>query len=140
MTMLPNILRATLGTALLLAAAPAFSDEPGPGGTKTPKPVTGEQVYRAICQACHMANGEGGSGAATIPALANNPKLEDAAYPINLVAHGRGAMPWLNDTLDTKQITAVVGYVRTHFGNSYTAPVSEAMVAKLAGKAPGSER
>ena len=29
---------------------------------KTPPPVTGEQVYVQVCQACHMADAKGGSG------------------------------------------------------------------------------
>lgn len=106
-------------------------DNPGSVGTRAPNPVTGEQVYRAICQSCHMADAKGGSGAGMIPALASNPRLAGAAYPITMVLRGRGAMPWFNDTLTPAQIAEVVGYIRTHFGNSYTAPVTAADVARL---------
>lgn len=126
--------------AALLAAAPALADEPGPGGTRPVVSVTGKEVYRNVCQACHMADGKGGSGAATIPALANNRRLAAAAYPIILVARGRGAMPWFNDSLSAKQIAEVVTYVRTHFGNDYPQAVTEADVARLAGKPPTPER
>ena len=63
--------------ALALAITPALAQAPSGGGdiagsatVKTPAPVTGEQVYVQVCQACHMADAKGGSGAATIPALA----------------------------------------------------------------------
>jgi mono/diheme cytochrome c family protein len=47
-------------------------------------------------------------------------------------------MPWFNpaitrgESLSPAQIAAVIGYVRTHFGNNYPAPVPEADVARLA--------
>ena len=130
----------THSSKLLLAAAlltvsstPALADEHGPGGSKPPVPVTGQQVYTMVCQACHMADGKGGVGAGSVPALANNPKLKMAAYPITMVLKGRGAMPWFNDLLSPAQTAAVVTYIRTNFGNAYAQPVTEADVAALAG-------
>lgn len=77
-----------LATAALIAF-PAMAQTPATGGGDTGggivravKPVTGEQVYGAVCQACHMADAKGATGAGTIPALANNPRLAGAAYPI----------------------------------------------------------
>ncbi len=113
-----------------IGATSVLADEPG-GATKAPPPVTGEQVYRQVCQACHMANAQGGSGAATIPALAGNPRLSVAAYPIITILKGRGAMPWFDDTLTPSQIAGVATYVRTHFGNNYPKPVTEADVRAL---------
>lgn len=130
------IIRLSAAAALLLGAVPVFADEPGPGGTKPVVPVTGEQVYRNVCQACHMADGKGGSGAATIPALANNPRLASPVYPIVLVAKGRGAMPWFTDMLSPAQTANVVGYIRTHFGNNYPGAVTAADVAKFWGPPP----
>lgn len=122
---------------LTLASAPAFAaDAPGGVGSRIPPPVTGEQVYRQVCQSCHMADGKGGAGAATVPSLANNSRLKYAAYPLTIVARGKGAMPWHTDMLKPAQIAAVVGYVRTHFGNDYKEPVTEADAAKLAGPPP----
>ncbi|MFN3520675.1 MAG: c-type cytochrome [Phenylobacterium sp.] len=131
------MLGAALAAAALSAAAPAGADSPGGGGTKVAVPRTGEEVYRAVCQACHMADGRGATGAGTIPSLAGNPRLAAAAYPIVVVAKGKGGMPWLAGTLSNAQIAEVVGYVRTHFGNAYPAPVTEDEVARLAGDAPG---
>jgi mono/diheme cytochrome c family protein len=81
-----------------------------------------------------MADARGGQGAAAIPALAKNPKLAEAGYPIAMVAQGRGAMPPLTDLLNSAQIAAVVTYVRTHFGNSYRKPVTEAEVKIMLGQ------
>jgi len=128
----------TLNALIVLAAAAAAlattarADEPGPGGSKPPAPKTGEEVYTIVCQACHMADGKGGAGAARIPALANNPRLAAPAYPIMMVEKGRGAMPWFSDTLTPEQVAGVVTYVRTHFGNNYPTPVTVADVAKFA--------
>ncbi len=126
------LIPASVAAALLLASSLAFADDPG-GGTKLRPPVTGEEVYTNVCQACHMANGKGGSGAATIPALADNPRLAGEGYPISMVVRGRGAMPGMTDILSAKQIANVVAYVRTHFGNAYATPVTEAEVAELIG-------
>jgi mono/diheme cytochrome c family protein len=122
--------------AILLSAAPAFADEPGPGGSKPIVPVTGEQVYKTVCQACHMADGKGAVGAAAFPALASNPRMGTAAYPVFLVVKGRAAMPGFTDLLSPGQIAAVVGYVRTHFGNNYPEPVTAAEVSAVAGPPP----
>jgi mono/diheme cytochrome c family protein len=125
-------------TILMLAASPSLAQAPSGGGdiagsatVKTADPVTGEQVYVQVCQACHMADAKGGSGAATIPALASNPKLATAGYPISLILKGRGAMPSLSDTLQPAQIANVTGYIRTHFGNNYASPVTVEDVARL---------
>ena len=111
--------------------APGLAQKPGGGPTATPDPASGEQVYKQICQACHMADAKGGSGAGTIPALAANPKLNVAAYPITVVVRGKGGMPPFSTILDPGQVAAVVTYVRTHFGNSYAKPVTESDVKKL---------
>jgi len=131
--------RRALTIVLALAATPALAQAPSGGGDgagsatiKAATPVTGEQVYVQVCQACHMADAKGGSGAATIPALAGNAKLATAGYPISLILRGRGAMPSLADILVPAQIANVTGYIRTHFGNNYAAPVTVENVARLA--------
>ena len=137
--------RTALAAALVFAAAaPALAqvapaqdrgDSAG-NATKLTPPVTGEQVYTQVCQACHMANAKGATGAATIPALASNPRLAVASYPITMVVKGRGAMPGFTDLLGPEQIANVVGYVRTHFGNTYAKPVTAADVVQLEGLKP----
>ncbi|AZS22371.1 MULTISPECIES: cytochrome c [unclassified Caulobacter] len=119
------------GALMTLPAATLAQDTSG-GVVRVEKPVTGEQVYGAVCQACHMADAKGAVGAGTIPALASNPKLAGAAYPIMVVARGQGAMPGFAGMLSNAQMAEAVTYVRTHFGNSYAKPVTEADVAKFA--------
>ncbi len=127
--------------ALLLLTAPVLAQAPSGGGDSAgasantaAKPVTGEQVYVQVCQACHMADGRGGKGAGQIPALAKNPNLEEPSYPVSMIVQGRGAMPPLTDILAPAQIAAVATYVRTHFGNHYKTPVKEADVKAVMGQ------
>jgi mono/diheme cytochrome c family protein len=97
----------------------------GQGGASS---TTGEQVYREICQACHMANAEGGTGAGVVPALASNAHLADRNFMLERVLHGKGGMPAFAEMLTPEQTAGVIGYVRTHFGNSYGDPVTVAEV------------
>lgn len=131
-------LRSPTPILLLLAAVTASTsasaqDTAGGAGGATRPMQSGEQVYRQVCQACHMADGKGATGAATFPALAGNVRLSAAAYPITMVLNGRGAMPALGSSLKPEQVAAVVGYVRTHFGNAYAEPVTAADVRAVAG-------
>ena len=116
----------------LLALAGARADEgPPPESTKHANLAgyshfpqqDGESLYKNVCAACHMPNAMGGSGALTVPALAKNDKLAVSAYPVMMVMNGHGGMPAFHDMMTDTQIAAVVGYVRTHFGNLYADPV-----------------
>jgi mono/diheme cytochrome c family protein len=120
-------------SAPALAQAPIAGDTAGSATNKAPVPVTGEQVYQQVCQACHMADAKGGAGAATIPALAKNPRLAEAGYPVSVILQGKGAMPPLGDILKPAQIAGVVNYVRSHFGNRYRPPITAEEVASMAG-------
>jgi mono/diheme cytochrome c family protein len=97
---------------------------------------TGEDLYRAVCQGCHMRDGRGASGAGAYPSLANNPRLQSAAYVLSIVANGRKAMPWFGGPLTDAQIAEVVGYVRTHFGNHYPSRMTAADVQAVRRPAP----
>jgi len=87
---------------------------------------TGETIYADVCQGCHMPDGQGATGAGTYPALAKNPKLSAAAYPVFMVINGRKGMPPFGNQLTDQQVAAVVNYVRTHFGNDYRDEVTAA--------------
>lgn len=109
----------------LVGANTRAQDVPG-GITSVHVSAAGKQVYEEICQACHMPDARGGSGAgAVIPALADNPRLADKAYPAMVVVKGRGGMPWFTDMLTDDQLAAVLTYVRSHF-NAYADPVTAA--------------
>lgn len=105
------------------------------GPTHFPQ-TDGEALYHAVCQSCHMPNGQGGAGAAAFPALTRNSKLEAAGYPIIMVVNGNKAMPSFKGMMSDAQIAAVVTYVRSHFGNSYSdaATVEEVKLVRDAGK------
>jgi mono/diheme cytochrome c family protein len=100
----------------------------------------GDAVYQHVCQGCHMPGGRGARGAGAFPALANNPHLEVSGYPVSMVLNGHGGMPWFNGQLSDTQIAAVVNFVRTHFGNHYTDPVTPADVKAVQGPVPTPER
>lgn len=120
-----------------VAAVPAVAQDSAGGITRAPMLTSGEQVYATVCQACHMADAKGGVGAGTIPALASNPRLAGAAYPISAVVMGKGGMPSLAGPLDDAQIAQVVTYIRTNFGNAYAKPVTAADVARIPHPARG---
>ena len=120
--------------AAVQIAVPAAA-QPRPGAA--PAAATGgAAVYENVCQACHMANARGAVGAGRIAALANNPNLRYPEYPIAVVTGGKGAMPWFRGELTDQQIADVITYVRTHYGNSYKAPVTAAQVAAAGVPAP----
>jgi mono/diheme cytochrome c family protein len=92
----------------------------------------GEQVFRHVCQGCHMPDATGARGAGEYPALAGDPRLASARYMAATVLFGRRNMPSFSvETrlhgfealthvgLDDGQVAGVVNYVRTHFGNHY---------------------
>jgi mono/diheme cytochrome c family protein len=89
---------------------------------------SGEDIFKGVCQGCHMPDAKGATGAGAYPALANNPHLEAAGYPVGVVLHGQKAMPWFSDYFSDEQVANVVNYVRTNFGNHYTDKVTPADV------------
>lgn len=116
-----------LAAALLSPAA--FAQGSGAGGFRMGfTEQGGEALYKNICQGCHMPNAQGGVGAGAYPALAKNPKLEVAGYPIAVVVNGQKAMPAFGSMLNDQQIADVINYVRTHFGNNYKDAVKPADV------------
>jgi mono/diheme cytochrome c family protein len=132
-------LAVTLFAGALLSAAPAFADSAA-NSTRAVTADSGAAVFQHVCQGCHMPGGRGASGAGAFPALAHNPKLEAAGYPITMVLNGHGGMPWFNGVLSPTQIADVINYVRTHFGNNYADKVTPADVSAAAGPPPVLER
>lgn len=120
--------------SILLPAAPAGAQSADSTPLHPPSEfaqVSGEVVYRAICQGCHMPDGEGAVGAGDYPALIDNPRLAAAPYVAMIVLDGRGGMPPFGDMLDDRQVAEVATYVRTHFGNAYTEPVTADEVEQI---------
>ncbi len=106
--------------------------------------ASGEQIFRHICQGCHMPDAQGASGAGSYPALAGDPRLASARYMAAVVLNGRRNMPsfmtrtdltgfaaMMHVSLGDADIAAVVNYVRSHFGNAYRDKITAAEVAAL---------
>ena len=91
---------------------------------------SGEDIFKGVCQGCHMPDAKGAVGAGHYPALASNKNLAVAGYPIAVVLHGQKAMPWFSDYFSDEQVANVVNYVRSHFGNNYTDKVTADDVKK----------
>jgi mono/diheme cytochrome c family protein len=115
------------GAALAQSAAPPSSGPTLSSGTKFMQ-MTGEDLFASICQGCHMSDGNGAAGAAAYPSIANNKKLEASGYPVYVVVNGQRAMPPFGAMLSDDQVSAVVNYLRTHFGNDYRDAVTAADV------------
>jgi mono/diheme cytochrome c family protein len=104
--------------ALCLDQAPLFAQSMSGSMTRFPE-QTGEALYKAICQGCHMPDAKGATGAGAYPALAGNAKLGAAGYSVLVVLRGQKAMPPFGGALSDQQVAAVVNYVRSHFANDY---------------------
>ena len=62
------------------------------------------------------------------PSIANNTRLEASGYPVYVVVNGQRAMPPFGAMLSDEQVSAVVNYLRTNFGNNYQDAVTAADV------------
>ena len=119
-------LAALAATALaLLAVGASIAQEIHAGGYPQ---QSGEDLYRGLCQGCHMPDAKGAVGAGAYPALANNARLVAGIYPITVVVNGQRAMPSFGADLSDEQIANVINYVRTHFGNHYKDSIAPAAV------------
>jgi mono/diheme cytochrome c family protein len=128
------VVHVLLATAMFMASTNATSaDEPQFSKGFHFDAQSGEAIYRSICQGCHMPDGQGAQGAGVYPKLAHDATLASPEYSIIVVLRGRKNMPRFGKVLDDAQIAAVVGYVRSHFGNSYGDNVTAEQVAALRG-------
>ena len=93
--------------------------------------ANGRAVNRAICQGCHMPDGQGALVGREYPTLAANPKLAAAPYVAMMVLKGRAGMPGLVKMLDDRQVEELVDYVRSHFGSTYFDTLSVEEVCRL---------
>ncbi len=121
-----------LGSALLLGlclSSGAYAQGAGAGGGRFGfTEQGGEAIFKNVCQGCHMPDAKGAVGAGMYPALAKNPKLETAGYPVAVIVNGQKAMPAFGGMFSDQQVADVVNYTRTHFGNNYKDKVTPADV------------
>jgi mono/diheme cytochrome c family protein len=140
--------RLTCGFCIgLILALPARAQSPQAEALLTPEALAradGEQIFRHICQGCHIADARGADGAGNYPALAQDRNLQSADFVAATVLFGRRNMPsfgprpdlqgwdaFLHVDLSDAQVAAVVNYVRSHFGNHYPDQLTAAEVAAL---------
>lgn len=145
---LPALLVKAAVAALLIHAGSMERAWPQSGaGMFSARPITttsGAEIYRRICQGCHMPDGKGAIGAGRYPALAGDRALSSAQFMAITLLKGRRNMPAFGGngdaglffslpTLSDEQIAAVINYVRTNFGNRYKGPITAAEVKALRG-------
>lgn len=135
--MTSRVLVLALLLALPVSAQEARDDPAGMLGT-----TDGAEIYKQICQGCHMPDGQGAEGAGRYPAFAGSTTLASADFVALTILQGRRNMPsfdietapslffpptWLSD----EQVANVTNYLRTSFGNAYEGRITAADVRKL---------
>ena len=87
----------------------------------------GAKLCAANCSACHQKAGEGIPGA--FPRLAGNTFVQGPkAVVASTILKGRGGMPSFSDDLSDAQISAILTFVRSSWGNQ-APPITVADVA-----------
>jgi len=98
----------------------------------------GKSSFMDNCSACHQATGKGVKGA--FPALAGSPFVQgDPKIVMTTVLNGRAGMPAFKDDLTDADLSAILTYVRSSWGNKASA-VTPADVAKARAAAKASAK
>ena len=104
--------------ALSQAPAPSASDIARPEAAAPEAPAAPDPALRAAglalfngasCSACH-AFADAGAAGAIGPSLDRNPRL-DKAFAIDVISHGRGAMPSFAGQLSDAEIATLADYL-----------------------------
>lgn len=78
----------------------------------------GEKHYLNNCSGCHLKSGAGQLQYLGAPALKGNPLLTGKPQQyINIVLHGRNAMPAYGSVLSNEVIAAIISYGKNAWGN-----------------------
>ncbi len=100
----------------------------GVGSAALAQAPTGQELFTQNCSACHQVTGKGIPGA--FPALAGDPFVVGPPELVaSTVVHGRGGMPTFGPELTDVQISTILTYVRSAWGN-HASPITPDMVAK----------
>ncbi len=127
---------------LAATATPVKAQGTGMFGATRLNTTAGVEIYRQICQGCHMPEGQGAIGAGKYPPLARDKALASRQYMALTILEGRRNMPafakneggglfFTPPSLTDEQVAAVINYVRTHFGNHYTDLITASEVKAL---------
>lgn len=109
--------------------APGVTEQMVASAGKTVSTAVGQSLFAQKCASCHKASGTGGG---PFPALAGNKDVnsDNPAHMIGIIKNGSGIMPSWKGQLSNADISAVVTYIRSAWGNK-GAPVSESDVAGI---------
>ena len=126
-----------LAMATYLKTLPANSSLYGREKKVDTTKLDGLSLYVSNCSGCHQASGRGIKG--VIPPLAGNPVVmaPNASNIIKVIIRGITArdgyimMPSFASRLTDEEIVEIANYVRTSWGNSASANVSNAMVKNI---------
>ena len=130
-------MRSTVPCALALIAAHASCAlATGEGTSQAPALSRGQSfdeqggaaLFAAVCAGCHQPDASGASGAGDYPALADNKDVASTDYLERILFKGLRGMPAIGRMMSDQQVTDVINYVRSHFGNAYGDAVSPADV------------
>ena len=98
----------------------------------------GKSLFMDNCSACHQATGKGVKGA--FPALAGSPFVQgDAKIVMTTVLNGRAGMPAFKDDLTDADLSAILTYVRSSWGNNAPAVAAKDVAAARAGAKAGAK-
>lgn len=75
----------------------------------------GGSLYAHVCAACHLAGGEGASGAGAYPALKGDARLASTDYLLSVLLGGQHAMPALGRAMSDAQLADLVNYLQKTF-------------------------
>jgi mono/diheme cytochrome c family protein len=89
----------------------------------------GEELFRNVCAGCHQPDAKGAVGAGGYPSLVADEKLASADFVMSVLLGGLRGMPPVGDMMSDAQVSDVVNYIRTRFGNADTDAVSAADVS-----------
>jgi len=100
--------------------------------------ATPQSLFNDNCSACHQTTGKGVKGA--FPALAGDPFVQGDAAPLTAtVLSGRAGMPAFKDDINDADLSAILTYIRTSWGNKGK-PVTAADVAAARAKLKASKK
>jgi len=96
----------------------------------------GASLYAHVCAACHLADGEGTTGAGSYPALRGDQRLASTDYLLAVLLGGQHAMPALGRAMTDAQLADLVNFVRRSFvgANEDLATPDRAAAARAAFK------
>lgn len=123
-------------TDFLRSGNEAKKNPPAPEAENESALSDGRALYQSTCAVCHQQNGEGLPGA--FPSLKNSEIVlsQDPEILIRIILEGYDAraefatMPAFGDQLTDEQITAIINFERSHWGNN-ASPVDVETVKKI---------